>query len=261
MEKIKTEDGSAGIDPVMIKTRRRYHKTHGGAWKVAYADFVTAMMALFIVLWILNQDPKIVKAVGGYFKDPAAETVSVKGNSTEALSQPASAELTKIQWRQAEKKQFEEMGKTLAQELTKSPEFEGVMNQIKITIVQEGLRIEIVESSNDAFFEIGTPALKTNMVHLLEVIANRLRQLPNKIVVEGHTDSRPYSGNSKNYSNYELSADRANKARRALNAGGLQDNQIEEIRGYADSHLKDRKDPLNAINRRISIIVKYSSEE
>ncbi len=261
MEKTETEDSSVSSDPVVIKTRNRNHGTHGGAWKVAYADFVTAMMALFIVLWILNQDPKIVQAVGSYFKDPSAKNVRIKAGSTDKSSQTPSAELTKIQWRQAEKERFEEMGESLFQELAKSPEFKGVMKQIKITIVQEGLRIEIAESSNDTFYEIGTPELKPNMVHLLKAIADRLIQLPNKIVVEGHTDARPYPGNSPNYTNYELSADRANGARRALNAGGLRSNQIEEIRGYADSHLMDPKNPLNAINRRISIIVKYSSEE
>jgi chemotaxis protein MotB len=262
MEKIDTEKRTANIDPIVIRARTRRHGSHGGAWKVAYADFVTAMMALFIVLWILNQDPKIVKAVGGYFKDPTGKAVRFKADSAGKSSQtPFADQLTKIQWRETEKEWLKKMGENLAQELAKSPEFEGIMKQIKITIVQEGLRIEIAESSNDAFFEIGTPVLKPNMVHLLEAIAGRLKQLSNKIIVEGHTDSRPYAGNSQNYTNYELSADRANGARRALNIGGMQDNQIEEIRGYADSHLKNLEDPLDAMNRRISIIVKYSSEK
>ncbi len=249
-------------DPVAVKTRKRSHGIHGGAWKVAYADFVTAMMALFIVLWILNQDPKVVKAVGIYFKDPAARAVQIKADMSGGVPETTShASLSKIQWREGEKARFEEMAKNLEQELAKSPEFEGLMKQIKIEIVQEGLRIEIVESANDAFFEIGTAQLKSSMDRLLETIAGRLKQLPNKVVVEGHTDSRPYAGRSLNYTNFELSADRANSARRALNAGGLQDKQIEEIRGYADSHLKDREDPLNTINRRISIIVKYTSAE
>jgi chemotaxis protein MotB len=252
----------ANPDPVVVKTRSHSHWTHGGAWKVAYADLVTAMMALFIVLWILNQDPKVVKAVGGYFKDPGAHDVHIKADLPGGAPQATSpSQLTEIQWREAEKERFEEMAKNLVQELSKSPEFEGLMKQIKIEIVQEGLRIEIVESADDAFFEIGTAQLKSSMDRLLETIADSLKQLPNKVIVEGHTDSRPYPGSSPNYTNFELSADRANSARRALNAGGLQDRQIEEIRGYADSHLKDSEDPLNAINRRISIIVKYSSTE
>jgi chemotaxis protein MotB len=151
------------------------------------------------------------------------------------------------------------MAKSLVQELSKSPEFQGLMDQIKIEIIQEGLRIEIAESSNDAFFEIGTSQVRSNMNRLLTIIGGRLKELPNKLIIEGHTDSRPYTGNSPEYTNFELSADRANSARRSLNDGGLLNSQIKEIRGYADSYLKDRKDPLNDINRRISIIVKYSS--
>jgi chemotaxis protein MotB len=262
MEKAKTEEIAAIKELAVIRPRSHRQKTHGGAWKVAYADFITAMMALFIVLWILNQDPKVVKAVGGYFKDPTGK--AIQGGAildSQSSSKHSTDQLTKKQWRQTEKERLEEMGRSLEQELTQSPEFENLMKQIKITIVQEGLRIEIVESANDAFFEIGTPTLKPNMVRLLEAISSRLKKLPNKLVVEGHTDSRPYTGNSQNYTNYELSADRANAARRALNSGGLKADQIEEIRGYANSHLKNTEDPLNAINRRISIIVKYSSEE
>lgn len=253
---------STNAEPVVVRKPARLHRVHGGAWKVAYADFVTAMMALFIVLWVLNQNQTVVKAVGSYFKDPAAKAVHIKADLSGGSSQATSdAQLSDDPLREAEKNRFEEIRKNLVQELSKSPEFEGLMNQIKIEIVQEGLRIEIVESANDAFFEIGTSQLKPSTARLLQDIGNRLKQLPNKVVVEGHTDSRPYPGSSLNYTNFELSADRANSARRALNAGGLRDRQIEEIRGYADSHLRDREDPFNVINRRISVIVKYSSAE
>jgi chemotaxis protein MotB len=262
MKEIPKNDVHPTPDPVVVKARNRSHKIHGGAWKVAYADFVTAMMALFIVLWVLNQNPKVVKAVGSYFKDPGGREIHSTADLPEGAPQAIShAQPTEIQWQDTEKERFESMAENLAQELSQSPEFEGFMKQIKIEIVQEGLRIEIVESADDAFFEIGTARIKPSMDRLLGTIASRLKQLPNKVIVEGHTDSRPYAGSSLNYTNFELSADRANSARRALNAGGLQDNQIEEIRGYADSHLKDREDPLNAINRRISIIVKYSSAQ
>jgi chemotaxis protein MotB len=256
------DEATTKNEPVVVKKRRRITKVHGGAWKVAYADFVTAMMALFIVLWILNQDQAIVKAVGSYFKAPGEKILRIEaGTSVNTSGKTPTAQLNEKQWREAEKSRFEEMGKSLVQELSKSPEFEGLMNQVKIEIVREGLRIEVMESANDVFFEVGTSQLKPSAVRLMEAIGGQLKQLSNKVVIEGHTDSRPYPGISPNYTNFELSADRANSARRALTAGGVGDKQIAEIRGYADSLLRDRKDPFNVVNRRISIIVKYSSEE
>jgi chemotaxis protein MotB len=141
------------------------------------------------------------------------------------------------------------MARNLSRELARSPEFAGLMDRIKIEIILEGLRIEIVESANDVFFEIGTSELKANTVRLLENIGGHLKQLPNKIIVEGPTDSRPYTGNAGFLTNFELSADRANAARRALSKSGLPEKQIEEIRGCADSHLRDVKDPFNVVNR------------
>ena len=178
-DKIKNE-------PVVVKKRRRYSRPHGGAWKVAYADFVTAMMALFIVLWILNQNPSVVKAVGSYFKDPR-EKVTRAGMEPSGSPVKLAAEtpLNETQWRDAEKSRLEEMGRHLVEELSKSHEFAGLMGQIKIEIVKEGLRIEIVESANEVFFEIGSSTLKNNLVNLLEDIGNRLKDLPNTIVVEG----------------------------------------------------------------------------
>jgi chemotaxis protein MotB len=245
--------------PIEHRKRSRTGAAHGGAWKVAYADLVTAMMALFIVLWVMNQDPKVIKAVSGYFKDPHRINRGASTSSGIASPSPSNTAPSEMEWRRYEEERFEKMAGQLMQELSKSPELQGLMDQIKIEIVQEGLRIEISESSHDAFFEIGTAQVRSSMSRLLETIAGRLKELPNKIIVEGHTDSRPYSGNSPGYTNFELSVDRASAARRVLNTYGLSNAQIEEIRGYADSHLKDSRDPLNEINRRISVIVKYSS--
>lgn len=252
-DKIKSE-------PIVIRKPRRHTRAHGGAWKVAYADFVTAMMALFIVLWILNQDPSVVKAVGSYFKAPGGEITrpgtEFSGNQSKLIAEKPPNE---TQWRETEKRQLEEMGRHLVDELSKSPEFATLMDQIRIEVVREGLRIEIVESANEVFFEIGSSTLKKSLVSLLGDIGSRLKDLPNKIIVEGHTDSRPYPGILPDFTNFELSAERANSARRALTRGGLRDKQIEEIRGYADSQLRDRNDPFNVVNRRISIIVKYTT--
>ena len=248
------------IEPIVVKKRRRHARVHGGAWKVAYADFVTAMMALFIVLWILNQDQSVVKAVGSYFKAPGEEitqpATKLSGSQSKTTVEKPQNE---TQWRETEKRRLEEMGRNLVEELSKSPQFAGLMDQIRIEAVAEGLRIEIVESANEVFFEIGSSTLRESLVSLLGDIGNRVKNLPNKIVVEGHTDSRPYPGIMPNFTNFELSAERANSARRALIRGGLPEKQIEEIRGYADSHLRDRNDRFSVLNRRISIILKYST--
>ncbi len=246
-------------EPILARKRRRLETGHTGAWKVAYADFVTAMMAMFIVLWVLNQDTSVIKAVGGYFKNPNIKFVNSGPNAspgTTILVDPR--KLNDQQWREAQKQRLEETARGIVRELQRSPEFSQLMDQIKFEITSEGLRIGILESANDVFFEIGTAELKPNTIRLLEKIGEELRQLPNRIVVEGHTDSRPYAGRGA-LTNFELSADRANAARRALRTGGLPEKQIEEIHGCADSHLRDSNDPLNVVNRRISILVRYGT--
>jgi chemotaxis protein MotB len=244
-------------EPILARKRHRYERGHGGAWKVAYADFVTAMMAMFIVLWVLNQDTSVIKAVGGYFKNPNIKFVtSGPDASSGATILVDPRKLNDQQWQEAQKQRLEEAGRSIVRELQRSPEFSQLTDQIKIEIVPEGLRIEILESADDVFFEIGTAELKPNTIRLLKMIGGQLVQLPNRLVVEGHTDSRPYAGNGA-LSNFELSADRANAARRALRTGGLPEKQIEEIHGCADSHLRDSNDPLNVVNRRISILVRY----
>jgi chemotaxis protein MotB len=248
------------VEMVRERRSRRNERSHGGAWKVAYADLVTAMMALFIVLWILNQDQSVVKAIGGYFKDPAVKAGAPGvGGPPGTKGANATGKINEEQFQEVQKDRFQQMAKQLSDELFQTPEFAGLADQVKFEIVPEGLRIEIVESANDIFFEIGTSQLKPNTIHLLEKIGGQLTRTPNKIVVEGHTDSRPYAGAGA-LTNFELSADRANAARRALSAGGLAESRIEEIRGCADRHLRVQSDPLNVVNRRISIIVKYGAQ-
>jgi chemotaxis protein MotB len=243
---------------IIVKKKKKEHGGHGGAWKVAYADFVTAMMALFIVLWILGQDQAVKETIAHYFRDPLGFSDKGKsvleGNSSEIFNMDLQKALEQ---RETEKQQLKKMGDKILSELSKDPDYINIVNQIKIEIVDEGLRIEILDSANDVFFEIGNAKLKPAMVSLLQKIGDQLAKLPNKIVIEGHTDARPYHGNDKGYTNFELSADRANAARTALANSKLNRDQIEEIRGYADRRLRDKKDPYNLVNRRISIIVKY----
>ncbi len=237
------------------------HGHHGGAWKVAYADFVTAMMALFIVLWILGQDDAVKENIAGYFNDPTGFGV---GNGPSAIDGPgkkniAPTILTEFQKKEKEKERLTDMGEKLLNNL-KDQDFKALADQISIEITDEGLRIEIMESNSDAFFEVGTSTLKQSAVKILSIMGKQIALVDNKIVVEGHTDSRPFSNGQYGYSNYELSADRANAARRALISSGLGEEQIEEIRGYADNKLKNKADPYDVVNRRISIIVRYSTQ-
>jgi chemotaxis protein MotB len=246
---------------IIIKKKRRHPGVHGGSWKVAYADFVTAMMALFIVLWVLGQDQSVVQAVTSYFKDPAGKRIGIAGTVSGAPGDkgqkaPAGTE----DWKEREKEKLKEMGGQILMQLSRNPEFKGLTDQIKIEIVNEGLRIELVESANDIFFEIGTSTLKTSAQALIREIGSQLARLPNKLVVEGHTDSRAYSGGVLGYTNFELSAERANMARRALIEGGVADAVVDEVRGYADRRLRDSKNPLSFTNRRISIIVRYPED-
>ena len=239
------------------KKPKKHHGHHGGAWKVAYADFVTAMMALFIVLWILGQSEEVKKAVASYFQDPSGFKIQSGLNSGGTKGVIKLDIDTKIAQREKEKKQFEEMKGKIMTELKQNPAFSDLLNQIEFTMVDEGLKIEMLESSNKVFFEIGSAKLNNEALGILEQIGNDLKNLPNKVVVEGHTYSRKYTGEIKNYDNFDLSAERANAAKRALELGGVTESQVDEIRGYADKRLRNKEDPFNIVNRRISIILKY----
>ncbi len=251
------------LPPRIIKKINKHSGHHGGAWKVAYADFVTAMMALFIVLWVLSQSQKVQQMVAHYFQDPIGFSNGGKNIlNSNGSSMPDNTKLPNLQMtRIREMELLKTMGDKILGELSQDPTFKNIVGQIKIEFVKEGLKIEIVDSARDLFFEIGTAKLTKEAELLLLKIGNQLAKLPNKIIVEGHTDARPYPGGPAGYTNFELSADRANSARRALTAGNLPDKQIDQVRGYADRRLRDPADPFSFVNRRISIIVKYSDNK
>jgi chemotaxis protein MotB len=234
-----------GVQPIIIIRKKADHHDdeHGGAWKVAYADFVTAMMALFIVLWLLSASEKVQKAVGGYFQDPTGKGRQT-GTSTAGMGETLT--LTKDQLQQIKDK--------LEQAMKQMPTFKDIQNQIKMTITAEGLRIDLLETKRGMFFDTGNPVPTEAGSEILKVLATELSKLPNKIVIEGHTDSSPYG--RVDYSNWELSADRANAARRILTVSGLDDTRISQVRGFADQRLLLKDDPTNPSNRRISIIVR-----
>jgi chemotaxis protein MotB len=234
---------------IIIKKSGGHEGHHGGAWKVAYADFVTAMMALFIVLWLLNSSKQVQEAVGGYFKDPTGTSKQVGSNmegsgESFALSKD---DMPKLR---------EELQKTV----TKITDFDKLKDHIEMTVTAEGLRIELMESETGTFFESGSPAPSASGRDFLIALAAELGKLPNKISIEGHTDSKPFAGKS-NYGNWELSADRANAARRLMQQSGVGADQVVQIRGYADQRLRKRDTPEDASNRRISLIVQYSTKD
>lgn len=248
--------------PIIIKKIIKRHRAHGGAWKVAFADFAIAMMALFIVLWIMGQDQEVLEAVASYFKDPIGfsnKSSQFLDGRNKNIINPNTVDAKET--KEEEKKRLKQLGADMISELKQDPEFSELLDQVEITMVKEGLRIELIDNENDLFFDIGNLTLKKKAELFLQQIGNKLAKLPNKIVVEGHTDSRPFTGHGAGYSNFELSTERANSARRALFKGGLPEERFEEIRGYADRILKDKNNPLSAINRRISIIIKYKNVE
>lgn len=230
---------------IVIKKKGGHGGHHGGAWKVAYADFVTAMMALFIVLWLMNSSKQIQEAVGGYFKDP---TGTAKQVGSDMVGQAENFVVSKDN--------MEELKEQLQKAIKEVPKFDKLKNQIDMTVTNEGLRIELTESEAGTFFDSGSPKISSDGGGMLILLAQELGKLPNKLALEGHTDSKPYAEGS-NYGNWELSADRANAARRLMQHEGIRADQITQVRGFADQRLRKPKDPLDPSNRRISLIVQY----
>jgi len=232
-----------------LPVRRAFQERHrGGAWKVAYADFVTALMALFIVLWMMNSGTKVKQSVQGYFKDPKAYTRKLgagAGSSGEGLP--------------VDRKNVHTVQDQIESALRKMPEFRSIRNNILFSVTGEGLRIDLLENEQGLFFVTGNPTPTSAGERLLEVLAEELGKMPNQLVVEGHTDARPFRNATatSRYTNWELSADRANAARRILHNSGVHPDQVVETRGFAAQHLLDPKDPNNPRNRRVSVVVKF----
>jgi chemotaxis protein MotB len=246
--------------PIIIKKKKHAaHGHHGGAWKVAYADFVTAMMALFIVLWIVGQSKQVKQYVANYFKDPGAFFENTKGGGMFTGTSITATQQSVDENLMRESKRLEQMAATVLKEIKKDKSLKNLMNQMAVELSDEGLRIHLYESAQNAYFDVGTARLKPEAVGIITTIAQEVGKLPNKVILEGHTDARPYS-NVNGYTNFELSADRANAARRLLMTNGLRSEQIIEVRGYADTRLRDRNRPFDEANRRISILIKFEGK-
>jgi chemotaxis protein MotB len=246
-------------DPPVIRIIRKggHAGHHGGAWKVAYADFVTAMMALFIVLWILNQSEDVKRGVGGYFRDPMGkEGVGAgqkEGSNSIAISSHTRSVPSVVNMNDAPLKTLEAEADKLREMIEDQPALKELSGQISIEVTAEGVRIEINESKDKPLFETGSAKLSPALIAALQALEKEYNRVPNPLVMEGHTDSQQYSASST-MSNWELSTQRANEARRVLEDSGLQGEKFFMIRGYADR--KPRfDDPADPRNRRISMLL------
>lgn len=242
--------GMTNTQPIIIIRKKKggHAAHHGGAWKVAYADFVTAMMALFIVLWLLSSSEQVQKAVGGYFTDPKGAGKEVgnglKGTGSESVTL-AKDDMVKLKDK-------------LTKAIKDVTGLEKLKDQVHFTVTGEGLRVELLEADKGTFFESGRPQPTEFGKDILSVLAREIGKLPNKVTMEGHTDSKPFAAEGE-YSNWELSADRANSARRWMQHNGMRVDQVAQVRGFADQTLRLPGSPEDASNRRVTLIIQYQA--
>jgi chemotaxis protein MotB len=270
------------LQPIIIKRiRKGGHNKHGGAWKIAYADFVTAMMAFFLLMWLLGSTTEgDKKGIADFFNAPlkvallggsgAGDSSHVVRGGGQDLSRttgqvkegevPSKRKLLNIKALEAEQKRaevarLEALKKKVEDALSASPKLAAMRSQIRLDMTRDGLRIQIVDEQNRPMFDSGSAIVKPYMRELLREIGHVLQDVPNRITLEGHTDAQPYSGGDRGYSNWELSSDRANASRREIVAGGLPEDRMLLVQGLASSNLFVPGEPANPMNRRISIIV------
>ncbi|MET0518537.1 MAG: flagellar motor protein MotB [Burkholderiaceae bacterium] len=270
------------LQPIIIKrVKKGGHAAHGGAWKIAYADFVTAMMAFFLLMWLLGSTTEgDKKGIADYFASPlkialsggsgsgdsshvvkgggldlTRQTGQVKAGDIEAKRRTVNLRALKEEQRRAERTRLQELKKKVEEVLANNPRLAALGGQIRLDMTKEGLRIQIVDENNRPMFDSGSAVVKPYMRELLRELGGVLTEVPNRLTVEGHTDAQAFAGGERGYSNWELSADRANASRRELMAGGLPEARTLRVQGLASSKLLDSKDPNSPVNRRISIIV------
>ena len=273
---------SKKLQPIIIKrVKKGGHVAHGGAWKIAYADFVTAMMAFFLLMWLLGSTTDgDKKGIADYFQSPLkialaggsgsgdsnsvlkgggeslTSTVGqVKKGDVEAQRNTINLHKLKAEQMRAEVARLENLKQEIQQKMQSSEKLKEISSQIRLDMTRDGLRIQIVDDQNRPMFASGSATIAPYMKDLLRAIGSVLAEVPNRLTLEGHTDAQAFPGGDRGYSNWELSSDRANASRRELIAGGLADDRILRVQGLASSQPFDDKDPLAPTNRRISIIV------
>lgn len=235
---------------VQIRIRQNPQNQRGtGAWKVAYADFVTALMALFIVLWLMNSSQKVKSSISGYFRDPRGFTRTLgagPANSGEGIV--------------VHHDNVDQVRQQLEQALRQIPEFSKLRDNVKFSVTGEGLRVDLLENEQGMFFVTGSLAPTAAGEELLRVLAGEIGRLPNALVIEGYTDAEPFrnASSTAGYSNWELATDRANAARRLMHTFGVRTEQVVEVRGFADQRPFNLQDAFDPRNRRVSVVVKFT---
>lgn len=269
--------------PIVIKRIKKVAGGHhGGAWKIAYADFVTAMMAFFLLMWLLGSSTKSqLEGISEYFKTPLkvamtggssiGETSSIlKGGGTDLTRQHGEVkkgeikddiQAKKIIKERIERIKLEGLKKKIEEAVENNPTLKKFANQLLLDITSDGLRIQIVDEQNRPMFALGKADLQPYTKTILREIGKMLNDVENKISLSGHTDGKPFPSGDKGYSNWELSADRANASRRELIIGGMDTNKVLQVIGLSSAVLFDKEDPVNPINRRISIVVMNEKAE
>jgi chemotaxis protein MotB len=242
---------------IIIKKKGGHGGHHGGAWKVAFADFITALMALFLVLWLVGQSKKVKEAVAGHFRNPpgildGSRSGILPGNEgvNEAIQPKENSPVSF----EDEMAKLERSAEHLQQVFAETDAFKSIRNQIQIRMTPEGLEIQLTEKAKKVLFEVGSAHPVQDTKEVLIQIAKEIGKISNRAMIAGHTDRRPYS-DERHYSNWELSSDRANGARRVLVENGMKPEQIARVVGYADTQLLNEKDPYADANRRITILV------
>ena len=274
---------SKKLQPIIIKrVKKGGHAPHGGAWKIAYADFVTAMMAFFLLMWLLGSTAEgDKKGIADYFNSPLKVSLlgggsgsgdsssvikgggtdlsradgQVKKGDVQAPRKTLQLKALKADQRRAEIARLESLKQKVEAALAANPKLAPLKSQIRLDMTPDGLRIQIVDEQNRPMFGSGSAVVEPYMHDLLREIGSVLAEVPNRLTLEGHTDAHPFVGGALGYSNWELSSDRANASRRELGAGGLPDDRVLRVQGLASSVLYDPADPTSPVNRRISIIV------
>ncbi|MBK1690101.1 flagellar motor protein MotB [Rubrivivax gelatinosus] len=271
------------LQPIIIKrVKKGGHAVHGGAWKIAYADFVTAMMAFFLLMWLLGSTTEgDRKGIADYFTSPLKVALNsagtgagdashvlkgggqdltrtngqVKRGDIEAPRATVNLQALKQEQVRAEIVRLQDLKRRIEEKIQANKRLQAMRSQLRLDMTRDGLRIQIVDEQNRPMFASGSATVQPYMRELLQEIGSVLGEVPNRLTLEGHTDSMPYAGGERGYSNWELSADRANASRRVLVEGGLPDDRMLRVQGLASSQPFDRQDPLAPTNRRISIIV------
>ena len=277
------------LQPIIIKrVKKGGHVAHGGAWKIAYADFVTAMMAFFLLMWLLGSTSEgDKKGISDYFQSPmkvamqggsgAGASTSVingggtdltqstgqakRGDGADKRAKKMSGDQKKAEVARRDAKMLAELSAKIAAAISNSPKMKEFASQIRLEITPDGLLIQIVDDQKRPMFDSGSAALKPYMRDILKEIGTALLDVENKISLDGHTDRSAYGNSARGYSNWELSADRANASRRELANAGMPEDKLARVVGMASSLLLDAADPLSPSNRRISILVMTKDAE